>query len=127
MELRYNEVANARDVFAAYVLAFPSVTAYTRFAKFEMKNGEVARARGVYEAALEALGRDGLTQELLISFAEFEEMASEHDRARGIYKYALDMLPRHEAGRLYERFVAFEKQHGGPEAIEQVVISKRRF
>lgn len=61
LELRYNQLHHARDIFATYVLAFPSVTAYTRFAKFEMKNGEVARSRGVYEAALEALGQDAMT------------------------------------------------------------------
>ena len=35
-------------------------------------------------------------------------------------------LPQASAPSLYQRFVAFEKQHGDREGIEQVVVSKRR-
>ena len=48
------------------------------------------------------------------------------ERARAIYKYALDHIPTAQAENLYARFVAFEKQHGDREGIEEVVISKRR-
>ena len=48
------------------------------------------------------------------------------DRARAIYKYALDHIPKDQAEGLYARFVAFEKQHGDREGIEDVVVSKRR-
>ena len=48
------------------------------------------------------------------------------DRARAIYKYALDHIPKDQAESLYARFVAFEKQHGDREGIEDVVVSKRR-
>ena len=51
----------------------------------------------------------------------------ETDRARAIYRYALDHIPRAQAEGLYARFVAFEKQHGSREGIEDVVLSKRRF
>lgn len=51
----------------------------------------------------------------------------EVERARAIYKYALDHLPKAQAEVLYQRFVAFEKQHGDREGIEDVVLSKRRF
>ena len=40
------------------------------------------------------------------------------ERARAIYKYALDHLPKSQAGELYKRFVAFEKQQGDREGIE---------
>lgn len=49
------------------------------------------------------------------------------ERARAIYKYALDHIPKAQAENLYARFVAFEKQHGDREGIEEVVISKRRW
>lgn len=39
MELRYNEVQRARDIYERYVKCLPSVKAWVRYAKFEMKNG----------------------------------------------------------------------------------------
>ncbi|GLC73188.1 hypothetical protein PLESTF_001345100 [Pleodorina starrii] len=126
-ELRYNEVDRARDIFERYVQILPSVKAWVRFAKFEMQNGEVAMARRCYERAVEELGEDGQTEEFFIKFAEFEEKAREVERARAIYRYALDHIPKASAPTLYSRFVAFEKQHGDREGIEQVVVNKRRF
>lgn len=41
-------------------------------------------------------------------------------------RYALDHIPKNQAASLYSRFVAFEKQHGDREGIEDVVVSKRR-
>ena len=38
--------------------------------------------------------------------------------ARAIYRYALDHIPRAQADAVYQRFVAFEKQHGDREGIE---------
>ena len=59
-----------------------------------------------------------LQEELFIKFAEFEERCKEHDRARAIYRYALDHIPKNQADAVYQRFVAFEKQHGDREGIE---------
>ncbi|EFJ49177.1 hypothetical protein VOLCADRAFT_59517, partial [Volvox carteri f. nagariensis] len=126
-ELRYNEVDRGRAIFERYVQILPSVKAWVRYAKFEMQNGEVALARRCYERAVEELGEDGQTEEFFIKFAEFEEKAREVERARSIYRYALDHIPKASASTLYSRFVAFEKQHGDREGIEQVVVSKRRF
>ncbi|GIM00876.1 hypothetical protein Vretimale_5770, partial [Volvox reticuliferus] len=126
-ELRYNEMDRARAIFERYVQILPSVKAWVRYAKFEMQNGEVALARRCYERAVEELGEDGQTEEFFIKFAEFEEKAREVERARAIYRYALDHIPKASAPTLYSRFVAFEKQHGDREGIEQVVVSKRRF
>ena len=61
MELRYNEVDRARGIFERYVQCIPSVKAWVRYAKFEMKNGEVARARSCYERSIEELGEDAQT------------------------------------------------------------------
>lgn len=60
----------------------------------------------------------GVQEELFIKFAEFEEKCKETDRARAIYKYALDHIPKSQADAVYQRFVAFEKQHGDREGIE---------
>lgn len=126
-ELRYNEVERARQVFERYIEILPSIKAWVRYAKFEMKNGDVALARHCYERAVDAMGEDGQTEEFFLKFAEFEEKVKETERARAIYKYALDHIPKGQADNLYARFVAFEKQHGDREGIEEVVVSKRRF
>ncbi|KAF8063074.1 CRNKL1 [Scenedesmus sp. PABB004] len=126
-ELRYAEVERARAVYERYVEVLPSVKAWVRYAKFELQHNQVERARSCYERALEALGEDAHTEEFFLRFAEFEELVKEPERARAIFRYALDHLPKAAAQGLYARFVAFEKQHGSREGIEDVVLSKRRF
>lgn len=64
----------------------PSVKAWVRFAKFEMKNREIGLARRCYERAIEELGEDGENEELFVKFAEFEEKVQEVERARAIFK-----------------------------------------
>ncbi len=66
-----------------------------------------------------------LQEELFIKFAEFEERCKEHDRARAIYRYALDHIPKNQADAVYQRFVAFEKQHGDREGIEVSAHARR--
>lgn len=61
MELRYKEVDRARNIFERYVRCIPTVKSWVRYAKFEMKEGEVARARRCYERAVEELGEDAQT------------------------------------------------------------------
>ncbi|EFJ15431.1 hypothetical protein SELMODRAFT_442275 [Selaginella moellendorffii] len=126
-ELRYNEVERARGIYERYVRCLPTVKAWIRFAKFEFKNGDVTRARDCYHRAVVELGEDGQTEELFVAFANFEERCKEFERARAIYKYALDNIPKSQAEELYKKFVAFEKQHGNREGIEDVIVSKRRF
>ncbi|KAL4188802.1 hypothetical protein AMTRI_Chr08g162240 [Amborella trichopoda] len=126
-ELRYNEIDRARSIYERYVQCHPTIKAWIRYAKFEMKNGEIARARSCYERAIERLGEDGHNEELFVAFAEFEERCKEMERARCIYKYALDHIPKGQAEELYKKFVAFEKQYGDREGIEDVIVGKRRF
>ncbi|GAA0173494.1 RNA splicing factor [Lithospermum erythrorhizon] len=126
-ELRYNEVERARAIFDRFVLCHPKVSAWIRFAKFEMKNGEVPRARNVYERAVDKLADDEDAEVLFVAFAEFEEKCKEVERARCIYKFALDRIPKVRAEDLYRKFVAFEKQYGDKEGIEDAIVGKRRF
>ncbi|KAF3521778.1 hypothetical protein F2Q69_00048774 [Brassica cretica] len=126
-ELRYNEIERARSIYERFVLCHPKVSAYIRFAKFEMKGGEVARARHVYERATEKLADDEEAETLFVAFAEFEERCKEPERARFIYKFALDHIPKGRAEDLYKKFVAFEKQYGDKEGIEDAIVGKRRF
>ncbi|XP_031271616.1 crooked neck-like protein 1 [Pistacia vera] len=126
-ELRYNEVDRARQIFEWFVQCHPKVTAWIRYAKFEMKNGEVDRSRNVYERAVEKLADDEEAELLFVAFAEFEERCKETERARCIYKFALDHIPKGRAEDLYRKFVAFEKQYGDKEGIEDAIVGKRRF
>ena len=61
MELRYHELERARGIFERYVQCLPTVKAWVRFAKFEMQNGDVGRARQSYERAVEQLAEDAQT------------------------------------------------------------------
>ncbi|KAL5993549.1 Crooked neck-like protein 1 [Asimina triloba] len=126
-ELRYNEVDRARAVFERFVQCHPKVASWIRLAKFEMKNGEVARARAIYERAVELMVDDEEAEQLFVAFAWFEERCKETERARCIYKYALDHIPKGRAEDLYRKFVAFEKQYGDREGIEDAIVGKRRF
>ncbi|KAF3673383.1 Crooked neck-like protein 1 [Capsicum baccatum] len=126
-ELRYNEVERAREIFERFVQCHPKVSAWIRFAKFEMKNGEIERARNCYERAVDKLAEDEEAEQLFVAFAEFEEKCKETERARCIYKFALDHILKGRAEDLYRKFVAFEKQYGDREGIEDAIVGKRRF
>ena len=126
-ELRYNEIERPRAIFERFVLCHPKVGAWIRYAKFEMKNGEVGRARNCYVRAVEKLSDDEEAEQLSVAFAEFEERCKEAERARYIYKFALDHIPKGRAEDLYRKFVAFEKQYGDKEGIEDAIVGKRRF
>ncbi|KAL9257028.1 Crooked neck-like protein [Drosera capensis] len=126
-EVRYNEVERARGIYERFVMCHPKVTVWIKFAKFEMRNGEVARAWNCYERAVDKLGDDEEAEQLFVAFAEFEERCKEMERARCIYKFALDHIPKGRAEELYKKFVAFEKQYGDREGIEDAVIGNRRF
>ncbi|KAI3687458.1 hypothetical protein L1987_81154 [Smallanthus sonchifolius] len=126
-ELRYNEIERARAIYERFVQCIPKVGAWIRYAKFEMKNGEIGRARNCYERAVDKLADDEEAENLFVAFAEFEEKCKETERARCIYKFALDHIPKGRAEDLYRKFVAFEKQYGDREGIEDAIVGKRRF
>ncbi|KAG7605086.1 HAT (Half-A-TPR) repeat [Arabidopsis thaliana x Arabidopsis arenosa] len=127
-ELRYNEIERARSIYERFVLCHPKVSAFIRYAKFEMKRGgQVKLAREVYERAVDKLANDEEAEILFVSFAEFEERCKEVERARFIYKFALDHIRKGRAEELYKKFVAFEKQYGDKEGIEDAIVGKKRF
>ena len=51
----------------------------------------------------------------------------QHDRARVVYKYALDHLPKELCQEVYKQYTIHEKKFGSRAAIEDVIVSKRRF
>ncbi|XP_022335199.2 crooked neck-like protein 1 [Crassostrea virginica] len=126
-ELRYKELDRARMIYERFVLIHPEVKNWIKYARFEEKHGYINSARRVYERAVEFFGEDNMDEKLIIAFARFEEGQREHDRARVIYKYALDILPKDQCQEIYKAYTMHEKKFGSRAAIEDVIVSKRRF
>ncbi|CAC5356635.1 CRN [Mytilus coruscus] len=122
-ELRYKELDRARVIYELH----PEVKNWIKYAKFEEKNNYISSARRVYERAVEFFGEDNIDERLVVAFAKFEEGQKEHERARLIYKYALDHLPKDSCQEIYKHYTVHEKKFGSRAAIEDVIVSKRRF
>mmetsp|Transcript_55983 Transcript_55983/g.133393 ORF Transcript_55983/g.133393 Transcript_55983/m.133393 type:complete len:671 (-) Transcript_55983:41-2053(-) len=125
-EERCNQIEKGRMVMERYVNCQPTQQAFLRLCKFEEKHKNAARARSGFEKAIELLTGE-LDEQFYIKFAQFEQRQQEMDRAQAIYKLALDVLPKGASDELYRAYVSFEKQHGDRDAIEEVVLNKRRF
>ena len=71
-----------------YADVHPTLRAFLKWSKWEEKQLQVARARGVFERALVELPdeEERHSEKLFLAFAAFEERANENDRARVIYK-----------------------------------------
>eukprot|EP00928_Gymnodinium_smaydae_P011410 TRINITY_DN14213_c0_g1_i2.p1 TRINITY_DN14213_c0_g1~~TRINITY_DN14213_c0_g1_i2.p1 ORF type:complete len:674 (+),score=201.35 TRINITY_DN14213_c0_g1_i2:120-2141(+) len=125
-EERCKEVEKARGIMERYVNCRPTQLAFQRLCKFEERHQNVARCRSGFEKCVELLGSE-LDEKFYIKFAQFEQRQREMERAQAIYKLALDVLPKGASDELYRAYVSFEKQHGDRDAIEEVVLNKRRF
>uniref|UniRef100_A0A6B2KZN2 Suppressor of forked domain-containing protein n=1 Tax=Arcella intermedia TaxID=1963864 RepID=A0A6B2KZN2_9EUKA len=127
-EMRNSEMERAREIYKKYVMCHRNAKTWLKFAKFEERLGDVGRAREVYQQAFDVLDEDlPDIGELFMEFADFEERQKEFERARTIYKFALDRIPKDKARDIFNKFIQFEKQHGDREAIEHIIIGKRRF
>ncbi len=125
-EIRNGAIDNARAVFELFVVAHPATVTYLKYARFEERQGNVRRARDVFERATEELPEPLRFSTLYKAFAAFEERHREIDRARAIYKFAVKHLPEKYADEIGAAYTAFEKQRGGGELLEQVLVEKRR-
>jgi len=125
-EQRVKEVEKARRVMERYVNVRPTQESFLRLCKFEEKHNNIARSRSGFEKGIELLSAE-LDEKFYIKFAQFEQRQKEMERAQAIFKLALDVLPKGASDDLYRAYVSFEKQHGDRDAIEEVVLNKRRF
>lgn len=125
-EERCGESEKGRRVMERYVNCHPSQLSFLRLSKFEEKHQNVNRARSGFEKGIELLGSE-LDEKFYMKFAQFEQRQSEMERAQAIFKLALDILPKGASDDLYRAYVSFEKQHGDRDAIEEVVLNKRRY
>ncbi|KAI5294131.1 NineTeen Complex (NTC) component [Ascosphaera acerosa] len=127
LEKRYNEFERVRGIFERFTIVHPEPRNWIKWARFEEEYGTADAVREVYSAAIEALGDDFVDEKLFIGYAKFETRLKEVDRARAIYKFALDRLPRARAATLHKAYTTFEKQFGGTEGVEDVIMAKRRL
>nr|CAG4646064.1 EOG090X01R1 [Macrothrix elegans] len=126
-ELRYQELERARNIFERFVYVHPEVKNWIKYARFEERNGYIIGARRVYERAIDFFGDDLMDERLFIAFAKFEEGQKEHERATAIYKFALDHMSKDKAAELYKAYTIHQKKFGERDAIEDVIVSKRKF
>lgn len=68
-----------------------------------------------------------MNEEYFVAFARFEVRNKEDDRAREIFKFGLENIPKDKSKRLYEEFLAFEKQHGTKDDIDELIFNERRL
>lgn len=126
-EKRQKEWSRARNIFERLLRVHPSSTGWIRYAKFEEDEvKDVAAARSVWERSLDELDPALREPVLFIEFGKFEVRQEEIDRARAVYKCALGLYPKSASEGLYHSYTQFEKQHGSPETIQEVVLMKRR-
>ncbi|KAI5310369.1 NineTeen Complex (NTC) component [Ascosphaera atra] len=126
LEKRYNEFERARAIFERFTIVHPEPRNWIKWARFEEEYGTSNNVRDVYGAAIETLGDDFADEKLFIAYAKFESRLKEYERARAIYKFALDRLPRSKSVSLHKAYTTFEKQFGGAEGVEHVILAKRR-
>ncbi|VDI84315.1 crooked neck [Mytilus galloprovincialis] len=104
-----------------------NVKNWIKYATFEEKNSYISSSRRVYERSVEFFGEDNIDERLVVAFAKFKEGQKEHERARLIYKYSLDHLPKDSCQEIYKHYTVHERKFGSRAAIEDVIVSKRRF
>ena len=126
MEKRYNEFDRARAIFERFTVVHPQPRNWLKWARFEEENGTSDLVREVFGVAIETLGEDFMDEKIFIAYARYETKLKEYERARAIYKYALDRLPRSKSAALHKAYTTFEKQFGGREGIDDVILAKRR-
>lgn len=80
----------------------------------------------MFERAVDFFGDEHMDERLFIAFAKFEEGQKEHERATAIYRYALEHMSRDKATELYKAYTIHEKKFGDRDAIEDVIVSKRK-
>lgn len=110
--------SNSKDPFhkarSAYYLltqAFPTQKSFLKWAKFEERNGQIARARATYEKASVELLKRELTAPFFIAFAKFEERRKQIARARAIYQFAIAAEKKKEKQRTTKHARSRNKRH----------------
>ncbi|KKK15712.1 hypothetical protein P175DRAFT_0514188 [Aspergillus ochraceoroseus IBT 24754] len=120
----------ARHAMRIYERATRAVSDEDRFDMFEFyitksaSNFGLTSTRPIYERAVAALP-DQEAKEMCLKFAEMERRLGEIDRARAIYGHASQFCdPRTNAG-FWQKWEAFEVQHGNEDTFKEMLRIKR--
>ncbi|KAH1494831.1 hypothetical protein LV164_005453 [Aspergillus fumigatus] len=120
----------ARHAMRIYERATRAVSDEDRFEMFEFyitksaSNFGLTSTRPIYERAIAALP-DQEAKEMCLKFADMERRLGEIDRARAIYGHASQFCdPRTNAG-FWQKWEAFEVQHGNEDTFKEMLRIKR--
>ncbi|KAL1855437.1 pre-mRNA-splicing factor syf1 [Paecilomyces lecythidis] len=120
----------ARHAMRIYERATRAVSDEDRFEMFDFyitksaSNFGLTSTRPIYERAIAALP-DKEAKDMCLKFAEMERRLGEIDRARAIYGHASQFCdPRTNAG-FWQKWEAFEVQHGNEDTFKEMLRIKR--
>jgi crooked neck len=110
MEEMLENIELARLVFTRWLKWMPDISAYVAFVQFEMRHGDTARARGVYELMVNAHP----TLQAYLKYATFEEKHKNFSRARTVFERAADVYSISMQPEFYVLFGKFEERCSEP-------------
>ncbi|PWY95854.1 pre-mRNA-splicing factor syf1 [Aspergillus sclerotioniger CBS 115572] len=120
----------ARHAMRIYERATRAVSDEDRFEMFEFyitksaSNFGLTSTRPIYERAIAALP-DQEAKEMCLKFAEMERRLGEIDRARAIYGHASQFCDPRTNAPFWQKWEAFEVQHGNEDTFKEMLRVKR--
>ncbi|KAF7720321.1 Pre-mRNA-splicing factor [Penicillium ucsense] len=120
----------ARHAMRIYERATREVSDEDRFEMFEFyitksaSNFGLTSTRPIYERAVAALP-DQEAKEMCLKFAEMERRLGEIDRARAIYGHASQFCDPRTNAPFWQKWEAFEVQHGNEDTFKEMLRIKR--
>ncbi|PYH96296.1 pre-mRNA splicing factor Syf-1 [Aspergillus ellipticus CBS 707.79] len=120
----------ARHAMRIYERATRAVSDEDRFEMFEFyitksaSNFGLTSTRPIYERAIAALP-DQEAKEMCLKFAEMERRLGEIDRARAIYGHASQFCDPRTNAVFWQKWEAFEVQHGNEDTFKEMLRIKR--
>lgn len=92
-----------------------NVANFTRYAKWEEQQGELARARSIYERALEVTTREIAVWTM---YAEMEMRSKNVNLARNVWERAIGLMPR--VAQLWFKYIHMENMLGNYAGVRQL-------
>ncbi|KAI9928279.1 pre-mRNA-splicing factor syf1 [Aspergillus wentii] len=120
----------ARHAMRIYERATRAVSDEDRFEMFEFyitksaSNFGLTSTRPIYERAISALP-DQEAKLMCLKFAEMERRLGEIDRARAIYGHASQFCDPRTNAEFWQKWEAFEVQHGNEDTFKEMLRIKR--
>ncbi|KAL6238612.1 hypothetical protein BDW75DRAFT_201176 [Aspergillus navahoensis] len=120
----------ARHAMRIYERATRAVSDEDRFEMFEFyitksaSNFGLPSTRPIYERAIAALP-DHEAKEMCLKFADMERRLGEIDRARAIYGHASQFCDPRTNAPFWQKWEAFEVQHGNEDTFKEMLRIKR--